>query len=160
MSQPLTDAITALTTYSNTVTGASDTTLSDAVATLAAGYGGGGSIPKLIACKTIVPESNADSSHPLTVQMGTPNTTYYIYWVVAESIPSPDSVLYKALYQLRGNLNSANLNPSAILRPNGTIGTDANLISYNSSTGVLSLGGPYGTFMAGETYYAYLFDLV
>lgn len=40
---PLTDAINALTSYSNTVTGASDTTLSDAVATLAAGYGGGGS---------------------------------------------------------------------------------------------------------------------
>lgn len=40
---PLTDAINALTTYSNTVTGASDTTLSEAVATLAAGYGGGGS---------------------------------------------------------------------------------------------------------------------
>lgn len=42
MAQPLTDAINALTTYANTVTGASDTTLSDAVATLAAGYGGGG----------------------------------------------------------------------------------------------------------------------
>lgn len=42
MSQPLTDAINALTTYANTVTGASDTTLSDAVATLAAGYGQGG----------------------------------------------------------------------------------------------------------------------
>lgn len=40
---PLTDAINALTTYANTVTSASDTTLSDAVATLAAGYGGGGS---------------------------------------------------------------------------------------------------------------------
>ena len=43
MAQPLTDAINALTTYANTVTGASDTTLSDAVATLASGYGGGGS---------------------------------------------------------------------------------------------------------------------
>lgn len=41
MAQPLTDAIEALTTYANTVTGASDTTLSDAVATLANGYGGG-----------------------------------------------------------------------------------------------------------------------
>lgn len=39
---PLTDAIQALTTYANEVTGASDTTLSEAVATLAAGYGGGG----------------------------------------------------------------------------------------------------------------------
>lgn len=42
MSQPLTDAIVALTTYANTVTGASDTTLSDAVASLVDGYGGGG----------------------------------------------------------------------------------------------------------------------
>lgn len=42
MSTPLTDAINALTTYANSVTGASDTTLSDAVDTLAAGYGGGG----------------------------------------------------------------------------------------------------------------------
>lgn len=41
MAKPLTDAINALTTYANTVTGASDTTLSDAVATLASGYGGG-----------------------------------------------------------------------------------------------------------------------
>ena len=43
MSMPLTDSINALTTYANEVTGASDTTLSDAVHTLASGYGGGGS---------------------------------------------------------------------------------------------------------------------
>jgi len=44
MSTPLTDSINALTTYANEVTGGSDTTLSDAVHTLASGYGGGGSI--------------------------------------------------------------------------------------------------------------------
>ena len=46
MAQPLTDAITALTRYANETTGASDTTLSDAVETLVAGYGqgGGGSV--------------------------------------------------------------------------------------------------------------------
>ena len=45
---PLTDAINALTTYANTVTGASDTDLSSAVATLASGYcGGGGGEPPL-----------------------------------------------------------------------------------------------------------------
>lgn len=42
MSTPLTDAINALTTYANEVTGASDTTLSDAVHTLVDGYGQGG----------------------------------------------------------------------------------------------------------------------
>ena len=40
---PLTDAINALTQYANETTGASDTNLSDAVGTLVAGYGGGGS---------------------------------------------------------------------------------------------------------------------
>lgn len=39
---PLTDSIEALTTYANQTTGASDTNLSDAVYTLARGYGGGG----------------------------------------------------------------------------------------------------------------------
>ena len=42
MATPLTDSINALTTYANEVTGQSDTTLSDAVHTLASGYGGGG----------------------------------------------------------------------------------------------------------------------
>lgn len=42
MATPLTDSINALTTYANEVTGGSDTNLSDAVHTLANGYGGGG----------------------------------------------------------------------------------------------------------------------
>lgn len=45
MTQPLTDAITALTRYANEVTGQSDTNLSDAVWTLCDGYGGGGATP-------------------------------------------------------------------------------------------------------------------
>jgi len=42
MSSPLTDKINALTAYVNEVTGESDTTLSEAVHTLADGYGQGG----------------------------------------------------------------------------------------------------------------------
>ena len=41
MATPLTDGINALTAYANEVTGESDTTLSDAVETLVAGYGSG-----------------------------------------------------------------------------------------------------------------------
>lgn len=44
MSTPLTDSINALTTYANEVTGGSDTNLSDAVHTLASGYGGGATL--------------------------------------------------------------------------------------------------------------------
>lgn len=43
MATPLTDSINALTTYANEVTGAEDTTLSDAVGRLCEGYGGGDS---------------------------------------------------------------------------------------------------------------------
>lgn len=43
MSTPLTDAINALTTYANGITGKSDTNLPDAVRSLAEGYGGGSS---------------------------------------------------------------------------------------------------------------------
>lgn len=51
MATPLTDAITALTTYANEITGESDTTLSDAVRSLADGYGQGGPLT-LIGTKT------------------------------------------------------------------------------------------------------------
>ena len=44
VTEDLTDSIEALTTYANGVTGESDTTLSDAVASLADGYGQGGGI--------------------------------------------------------------------------------------------------------------------
>ena len=47
MSTPLTDSINALTTYANETTGASDTTLSDAVGRLCEGYGGGNIINEL-----------------------------------------------------------------------------------------------------------------
>lgn len=44
MAKVLTPKIEALTAYANGITGKSDTTLSDAVASLAAGYGGGGTV--------------------------------------------------------------------------------------------------------------------
>ena len=61
MSTPLTDSINALTTYANEVTGASDTTLSDAVHTLASGYGGGSNNEAVINLDTkVFKYSNAD----------------------------------------------------------------------------------------------------
>ena len=66
MPQPLTDAINALTTYSNSVTGASDTTLSDAVATLASGYGGGGSSPITLLETVTVPSDSRTFNFDMT----------------------------------------------------------------------------------------------
>lgn len=62
MPTPLTDAIEALTRYANSVSGASDTTLSEAVATLASGYGGGGTTPQgFVWEKNIVTETGVTS---------------------------------------------------------------------------------------------------
>ena len=65
---PLTDAINALTTYANTVTSASDTTLSDAVATLAAGYGGGGSSALYKLLDKSITDNDIDWSQVTTVK--------------------------------------------------------------------------------------------
>lgn len=60
MTQPLTDAINALTRYANEVTGQSDPDLSSAVRTLCDGYGGGGgSIDDYISGENIEIRSNA-----------------------------------------------------------------------------------------------------
>lgn len=74
MSTPLTDAINALTTYANGVTGAYDTTLSDAVATLAAGYGGGGGTGVLSGSYT----PNSDSTS-FSLDVGADFTNFLMY---------------------------------------------------------------------------------
>lgn len=67
MAQPLTDAITALTRYANETTGASDTTLSDAVETLVEGYGqgGGGSVSQDAEGYIVLPVDGGGDSMPL-----------------------------------------------------------------------------------------------
>ena len=67
---PLTDAIQALTTYANETTGASDTTLSAAVGTLVAGYGGSDVISG-----TYTPTEN--TLHP-TIEIGTSDFTNFL----------------------------------------------------------------------------------
>lgn len=61
---PLTDAINALTTYANETTGASDTDLSSAVASLVAGYGSGSSVDYLNYCTAIKFRENFPSDTP------------------------------------------------------------------------------------------------
>ena len=58
MSTPLTDSINALTAYANETTGASDTTLSDAVGRLCEGYGEGGGLFTVEKIKTYTVEES------------------------------------------------------------------------------------------------------
>lgn len=95
MAQPLTDAINALTTYANTVTGASDTTLSDAVATLASGYGGGGTdYMEQYLKKTIQSYSNSN------VNSATPKFMFYeIGTLTSLSLPNALTIEQGGLYK-------------------------------------------------------------
>ena len=101
---PLTDAINALTTYSNTVTGASDTTLSDAVATLAAGYGGGGgSGEEYIQFKATPSETALSFKYDAgSFTLG----TYYALYVYSSNSgndPSHETVILGGRYHLPHN---------------------------------------------------------
>lgn len=157
---PLTDAINALTTYANTVTGASDTTLSDAVATLASGYGGGGgTLPRLLNFETVTPTENASSSNKIQLNFTAVGSGRYVFLLSVATPQTPDAVLYKVLAYTSNNIGTTTQNATGILRPNGTRGTDTTIASYNPSTGLVQLGGTYGVYMAGETYYVFLFSL-
>lgn len=79
MSTPLTDSINALTTYANEVTGASDTTLSDAVYTLASGYGQGGGVS--ITDGMVITEWDTAGTRPKAVEIygNVPNYMFGYY---------------------------------------------------------------------------------
>ena len=68
MSTPLTDAINALTTYANSVTGESDTNLSDAVHSLADGYGQGGGSSWTKVCEKTYENISTTSTSALLVE--------------------------------------------------------------------------------------------
>lgn len=95
MSTPLTDRINALTAYSNQKTGASDTTLSDAVTRLVAGYGGGG-IENGVEIKAVDNSGRATSIvvYGNTINsflLGSKSNSDYVYsWI--ESIQFADEI--------------------------------------------------------------------
>lgn len=76
MATPLTNSINALTAYANEVTGGSDTNLSDAVHTLASGYGGG------MTTGTYIPEANSSEA---TIDTGKTGWTHFL--IVPHTLP-------------------------------------------------------------------------
>ena len=83
---PLTDAINALTTYANTVTGQNDPDLSTAVATLAAGYGGGGDDHLLDIIEGNITDIYDNSITTLAVQISMGNKIQSMFWGALETI--------------------------------------------------------------------------
>ena len=86
MSTPLTDSINALTTYANEVTGGSDTNLSDAVHTLADGYGGSATlITKTITANGTYSAEDDDADGYSEVTVNVPSSGASAWTKVAET---------------------------------------------------------------------------
>lgn len=148
-------ALVAQTSDTVTTNDTYDTTLINSLTVNVSG--GGGSLPMLLNFQTVIPTENITSQNKLSLQFTAVGSSQYIIFVTAAEFPdAPDETYYQALSWGR-NVN--NNTGSRILRPNGTIGTDAQMVTYSISTGIVQLGGDWGTFMAGKTYYVYLFEV-
>lgn len=121
-----------------------------------------GNLPsaRLIKYKSVTFTTTATSDARQTVSLEPGMTNYYITVIIDTRPSAPDSSEYIALQWHLLNLTGYGLQQTGmILRPNGTIGTDGAACGFTASTGVLSMGGPYGHFMAGTTYHIYQFEI-
>lgn len=120
--------------------------------------GSGGMPPKIMGYEEVLVASTATN---INVQL-TPSESCVVMLII-QDIGEPDASMYKSLYWSQGWVNGTSFGSNAsnaILRPNGTIGTDTALASFNKTTGVLSFGnGTYGKAFAGDTYYVYQFSM-
>lgn len=110
MATPLTDQINALTTYANTVTGTSDTNLSDAVQTLANGYGGGGGTKTYIIKDGAIQSGYSFSVFNCTIEQrdgylyvnGTSNNQYQAIYTPTIDVPSGAYYVVMELVEVNG----------------------------------------------------------
>lgn len=116
----------------------------------------GGSFPNLMNFEEVLVTSTATN---IDVQL-TPSDHCSICLLIKD-VGQPDASLYKALLYSQVYAGAQNGTAgNAILRPNGTIGSDGQMASFNKTTGVFSFGnGPYGKAIAGDTYYVYQFSV-
>ena len=158
MATPLTDAINALTTYANSVTGESDTTLSDAVYSLAEGYGQGGT-QKVVTSVLLNSSSGdaniadvADGSYDLAHTDG-----FLIIRASGSTAPSTGSytlnnyfVPYKNKAELSSNYKRYNYK-NGTKEPNSFAPFETNgSVSYTMiQNGKLSVASPTSSFMGG-----------
>lgn len=120
---------------------------------------GGGSLPSnIMNYEAVTMETTATNNNKYSTTL-TPSSNCIII-VILDTVPStPDSSEYIALlwYGIFNQYASGS-GQGHIIRPAGTVGTDSAMCSFNTTTGVLQMGGSYGHFMAGTTYHIYQFS--
>ena len=124
---------------------------------------GGGTIGKIINHVEFTPASNIDSSNPATINL-TKNVNCVVLVVIQEYPSSQDPTLYIPIIWSRSTMTGATTGGTGFwlaLRPSSEsgLGTDRTMCTFTKTTGVLSLGGEYGTFEAGRTWDIYQIEI-
>lgn len=116
---------------------------------------GGGGLPSNIEVIDFTPISDLTSSNKLTLNFQNSYTSCFVCVCCLEQQSAPSSG-YTALLWLNfyGAMRPANTVTNAILRADGTVGSDQYMCSFDESTLALSVGGQYGTFRSGVKYQA------
>lgn len=118
---------------------------------------GGGGFPTKV--KDITVTMDADYSQSSYLSVSLEPLAQCAILVMADSVPSPPSSGYIAMWWSQGRITSSTGDSKGvIMRTDGTFGTDINLCNFNATTGVLKVGGPYGIFPQGATYHIYQYS--
>jgi len=104
------------------------------------------------------PVTDATNAHRLDVQTDiVPSGTPWMIICAPKTFPpTPPSGAYAALIYTRSSVGNIS---TSILRADGTFGTDGAMAQYAASTGVLTVGGSYGVYRAGQTYCVWLLTI-
>ena len=115
------------------------------------------SLPRLVYHNTVTMEYSVTSANYLDLQLPTMSNCNIAVFI--DVIPAPPDTGYIALSSGVSFASGVKISYGQVLRANGTIGTDPEQIRYYPNTGMLRLGGDWGTFVEGMTYHIYAFEI-
>lgn len=127
--------------------------MAEEIAGISGGLGG------VVYFNEFTPTTDYNNSNKATFQL-VPNIECVVIVVAAENTPV-SSTAYGGYIWAINTVEASDIGDyiSKVVRPNRTIGSDLHECSYNKSTGVLTIGGQYGTYFAGIKYRIYQIEL-
>lgn len=119
----------------------------------------GGTLPHLLDHVEYTMVTDATSSSRQEIQLTAVGSSPYVVFLTPKVVPTPPSEGYTAYNWVRVDLKASSGTFGTIIRADGTTGTDQNMGNFTPSTGILLIGGQWGTFRTGQVFDIYLFEL-
>ena len=154
-------ALVSQTSDTVTVNDTYDTTLINSLTVAVSG--GGSSLLGFLDYVEYTMATDATQSNRQSINLTAISGTYYVLFLAAKTMPSAPASGFTAISGVMHNMGLSGASydrKSSIMRADGTIGTDGNMFNFTPSTGVLQIGGQYGTFRTGQVFDIYLFELM